>query len=62
MNPVTREILAPMLARVGTALTGYLVGTGAASDLSEKVAVGAVAAVLIGADLLMGHFFRKVGK
>lgn len=62
MNPITREVLAPMLARVGTALTGYLVGTGAASDLAEKVAVGAVALVLIGADLAIGHFFRKVAK
>lgn len=57
-----REVLGPAIARVGTAISGYLVGAGAASSDAEKIAVGAIALVMVGADLALGHFFRKVTK
>lgn len=57
-----REVLAPAVARVGTAISGYLVGHDVASSDAEKIAVGAVALVLVGADLALGYFFRKATK
>lgn len=58
---LVREVAAPMLARVGSLTSGFLIGAGAPATEAEQVAVGAVALVLIVADLAVGHFFRRKG-
>lgn len=63
MNKVLfRNVLGPALARVGTAISGYLIGLDVSSTDAEKIAVGAVALVLVGADLAIGYVVRKVTK
>lgn len=59
MRPVIREVLAPMIARSGSLLSGYIVGAGVASSDAEKIAVGAVTLVLVGIDLVVGHYTRN---
>lgn len=59
MRFAVREILAPTLARTGSLLSGYLVGSGVGSSDAEKIAVGAVTLVLVGIDLALGHYARK---
>lgn len=59
MRAVIREVLAPTLARSGSLLSGYLVGAGVASSDAEKIAVGAITLVLVGIDLVLGHYARK---
>lgn len=57
---IRQNILVPLLGRIGTAMTAYLVASvGAPEELSQQVAVGVVAAGLIIYDLMVDWMNRK---
>lgn len=57
---IKQNILLPVLGRVGTAVTAWLVTTvGAPDDLAQQVAVGVVAFALILYDLMIDWMNRK---
>ena len=56
---IKNNILMPLLARVGTAVTAYLVGLGAPEEPSQLVAVGVSAFGLILFDLMVSWINRK---
>lgn len=54
-----RDLLAPLATRIGTAISGYLIGHFAADpSLANEVATGLAALALIGADLV----FSAIGR
>lgn len=59
-GPAMREnVLMPALARVGTALTVWLVAQGVADDLARQVALGVVAVGLIAWDFVISWLNRR---
>lgn len=56
---IKENILKPLLGRVGSMVTGYLVGLGAPEEQSQLVAVGVSALGLILFDLLISWMNRK---
>lgn len=59
---VSRNLVQPALARLGTVVTTWLVTRGAESSLSEKVAVGVISAGLILFDWIMDWAARKAAE
>lgn len=56
---VLREVLGPLSVRIGTALSGYLIGQFAADpSLANEVATGLAAAMLIAVDLVLSAIAR----
>ena len=56
---VKENVLKPLLGKLGTAVTIYLVAKGAPSELAQQVAMGVSAVGLILFDLLVDWMNRK---
>lgn len=56
---IKNNILLPLLGRVGTFVTAYLVAVGAPEELAQQVAVGVSAIGLIIFDLMISWMNRK---
>lgn len=57
---LVRELFAPMVARLGTALASALVTYVAVHpDAANAVGAGLVAAIMIGVDLVTGRLLRE---
>lgn len=56
---IKNNILMPLLGRVGTFVTAWLVATGAPEELAQQVAIGVTAVGLIIFDLLVSWMNRK---
>lgn len=60
MNTVIENVVKPLVARVGTFVSGTLVGAGAVAGHADLVGVGASALIMIGIDLVMRKLFGPV--
>lgn len=56
------NVLLPLLGKVGTAVTAYLVGQGINPDLSSQVSIGLMAVGAIAFDLLVDYARRIAGE
>lgn len=52
-------ILASILTRLGTAVSGYLVALGAHTDLANQLVTASTAVILISADIIMSRKIRE---
>lgn len=59
MNSVLRNIIEPVSRRLGTAVSGALIGYGVAADEANLIGSALVVVVGIGSDLLLSYFDRK---
>ena len=55
---IKNNILMPLLGRLGTFVTGWLIAAGAPSELAQQVAIGVTAVGLILFDLLVSWMNR----
>lgn len=54
---ITREIIAPLATRIGTALAGYLAGY-VGGDVSNHIGLAVAGLILVGFDLLLASVRR----
>lgn len=59
-NMVMREVVGPLSRRAGTALAGWLLALGVASDTTTTIVAGAAAGIGVGMDLILSHIGRKM--
>lgn len=59
MAKIYSNLLRPLLLRVGTTAAVVLVGYGADADLANQIVTGAVAAILVGIELVTERLTRE---
>lgn len=60
MNFILQELLAPLVRRVGTASSAFLIGYGVEQASADMISAGIGAAIMVGAELLASHANRKL--
>lgn len=59
MAKIYSNLLRPLLLRVGTTAAVVLVGYGADADLANQIVTGAVAAILVGIELVTERLTKE---
>lgn len=58
-NTIVRNVLRPLIERIGTMIAVYLVARGLDSDLVATMMNGAVAALFVAVDLIVSRLVRE---
>ncbi|MER8365963.1 hypothetical protein [Mesorhizobium sp. M1378] len=59
-NAILENLLRPLVARLGTALAAVLFTYGFESNVAEPFVNAVAAVLLLGVDLLLSRYFRKL--
>lgn len=56
---MVKQIMQPILRRLGTVLTGFLIGTGVPQETTAQIVMGLTALVLVGVDLALSAYDKR---
>lgn len=62
MKLLIKQVLNPLLGKVGTALAGYLAAQGVGADTTQQIVTGLIALALVTVDLVIDNKLRPQEK
>ena len=62
LDVLTKNVIVPGVARLGTLITGYLAGSGIPTDHSQAIGLGVAAAGMVAWDFIVDWWARRAAE